>query len=260
MEDPFAEPADTREAILGAAFRALCEHGYAELTIKRIGEEFDKSPSLVYHHYDGKDELLVDLLEFLLDRFESALSADAFDLPPRTRLDAYVAAMTDPGSVGADHTPDGRFLTALVELRAQAATDEAYRTHFDRSDRVFQTFLEKSVREAAADLDIEGDDSTAGATDRSGTTTDSETPNASGAAAGSRTPTDSDVTGPCAAAGTPDELGPVTPAEVAATLQALSAGAMLRWTTTNDREWVPTVRQGIGRYLTQTLPAVDPEA
>jgi len=152
MKDPFAEPADTRQAILGAAFRALCEHGYADLTIKRIGEEFDKSPSLVYHHYDGKDELLVDLLEFLLDGFEESVSSDAFDLTPEERLDAYVAATIDPlDSIAGEHGPDGRFMTVIVELRAQAATDDAYRDHFDRSDRVFGSFLERAVREAAAE-------------------------------------------------------------------------------------------------------------
>jgi len=152
MKDPFAEPADTRQAILGAAFRALCEHGYADLTIKRIGEEFDKSPSLVYHHYDGKDELLVDLLEFLLDGFEESVSSDAFDLTPEERLDAYVAATIDPDSIAGEHGPDGRFMTVIVELRAQAATDDAYRDHFDRSDRVFGSFLERAVREAAAEV------------------------------------------------------------------------------------------------------------
>ncbi len=232
MEDPFTEPADTREAILGAAFRALCEHGYADLTIQRIGEEFDKSPSLVYHHYDGKDELLVDLLEFLLDGFESALSADAFDLPPRARLDTYVAAMTNPSDTDSGNAPDGRFLTAVVELRAQAATDDAYRAHFDRSDRVFQTFLEQSVREAAATIDADA------ATD----------PDAD-------TAIDADVQ--AARSPTADM---VTPAEVAATLQALASGAMLRWATTNDHDWIPSVRRGIDRYLETTLPAVDPDA
>ena len=228
MEDPFAEPADTREAILGAAFRALCEHGYADLTIQRIGEEFDKSPSLVYHHYDGKDELLVDLLEFLLDGFESALSADAFDLPPRARLDAYITAMTDPTETQPGAAPDGRFLTAVVELRAQAATDDAYQAHFDRSDRVFQTFLEKSVREAAAAIDADAR-ATAGDDD----------------AATTRSPAAGDT---------------VSPIEVAATLQALASGAMLRWATTNDHDWIPSVRRGADRYLEATLPVVDPNA
>jgi AcrR family transcriptional regulator len=218
MNDPFAEPTDTRQAILGAAFRALCEHGYADLTISRIGEEFDKSPSLVYHHYEGKDELLVDLLGFLLDGFEASMSREEFDLTPRERLDAYLAATTDPGSVDDEYAPDAQFLTVIVELRAQAASDDAYRDHFDRSDRVFETFLERAVREAAADLDAE-------------------------------VPADASGDAP-----------PVTPAEVAATLQTLAAGGMLRWATSADRGWVDHARRGGRRYLETMLPRVDVDA
>jgi AcrR family transcriptional regulator len=225
MHDPFAEPTDTRQAILGAAFRALCEHGYADLTISRIGEEFDKSPSLVYHHYDGKDDLLVDLLGFLLDGFEASMSTGEFDMTPRERLDAYVAATTDPGSVDDEYAPDAQFLSAIVELRAQAASDDAYRDHFDRSDRVFEAFLERSVREAAA-LDAAG----------------------SGDARAGERPPDA------------DERAIITPAEVASTLQTLATGGMLRWATTADRDWVDDTRRGARRYLETMLPRVDAEA
>jgi AcrR family transcriptional regulator len=224
MNDPFAEPTDTRQSILGAAFRALCEHGYADLTISRIGEEFDKSPSLVYHHYEGKDDLLVDLLEYLLDGFETSVSAGEFDMAPRERLDAYLAATTDPESVDGEHAPDSQFLSVLVELRAQAATDDAYRDHFERSDRVFEAFLERTVREAAADVDA-----------------------ASGGADGD--PESGDVAD-----------GDVAPAEVAATLQTLATGGMLRWATTGDRGWVEDTRRGVRRYLETALPRVDAEA
>ncbi|MEF8774483.1 MAG: helix-turn-helix domain-containing protein, partial [Halobacteriales archaeon] len=54
-----ADAEDTDEALMAATYRALCEHGYADLTIQQIGAEFEKSTSLLYHHYDGKDELLV---------------------------------------------------------------------------------------------------------------------------------------------------------------------------------------------------------
>lgn len=220
MHDPFAEPGDTRQAILGAAFRALCDHGYADLTISRIGEEFDKSPSLVYHHYDGKDELLVDLLEFLLDGFEASVSAGEFDLSPRERIDAYLAAMTDPESIDDEYAPDAQFLTAIVELRAQAANDEAYRDHFDRSDRVFGSFLERSVHEAAVAA-AEPDRARAGSGD------------------------------------SPED--PVTAAEVASTLQTLATGGMLRWATTADRGWADDTRMGASRFLEAMLPRVVPE-
>jgi len=248
MDDPFAEPSDTRQAILGAAFRALCEHGYANVTIKRIGDEFDKSPSLVYHHYDGKDDLLIDLLEYLLDEFEASIAdgsaaespggeeqsagsdADApseippeevFDRSAREQLDGYLTAAVDPKSLDEAYAPDARFVTVMNELRSQAANDEAYREHFDRSDRVFGEYLERIVREAAVDASRE---------DAAASPVDAE------AAGGDRS---------------------VAASEVASTLQTFATGAMFRWATTNDRAWVPESRAGIDRYLESVLPLVE---
>lgn len=231
MNDPFAEPSDTRQAILGAAFRALCEHGYANVTVQRIGDEFDKSPSLVYHHYDGKDDLLIDLLGFLLDEFEASIadgavagSAErddapeiaperAFDRSAREQLDGYLTAAVDPASLDDPYAPDARFVTVMTELRSQAANDEAYRDHFDRSDRVFGEYLERLVREAAAEVPEDG-----------------------GEAAAERA---------------------VDAAEVAATLQTFATGGMFRWATTNERGWVADSRAGIDRYLETMLPLVE---
>ena len=244
MDDPFAEPSNTRQAILGAAFRALCEHGYANVTIQRIGDEFDKSPSLVYHHYDGKDDLLIDLLGFLLDEFEASIAdgagaessdegaeptdegaagagdlpemaREAFDRSARDQLDDYLSASVDPASLDGAYAPDARFVTVMTELRSQAASDEAYRDHFDRSDRVFGEYLERLVREAAAEV--------------------------------------SDADGADAA----DDERTVTAAEVAATLQTFATGGMFRWATTNEKDWVADSRAGIDRYLEATLPIVE---
>ncbi|VTT87832.1 Transcriptional regulator, TetR family [Halorubrum sp. DM2] len=254
MDDPFAEPSDTRQAILGAAFRALCEHGYANVTIQRIGDEFDKSPSLVYHHYDGKDELLIDLLEYLLDQFEASIadgSAEssegdapskgdepsecrdgtagerteiapeaAFDRSARDQLDGYLTAAVDPDSLNDEYAPDAQFVTVMTELRAQAASDAAYRDHFDRSDRVFGAYLERLVREAATEAQRD-DEST-------------------------------ETAGPGGEA--------VDPGEVAATLQTFATGGMFRWATTGDRGWTTPSRTGIDRYLETVLPRVDPDA
>ena len=238
MDDPFAEPSNTRQAILSAAFRALCEHGYASVTIQRIGDEFDKSPSLVYHHYDGKDDLLLDLLGFLLDEFEASVAdgavtepsdgdtapagddvsemapEEAFDRSAREQLDGYLTAAVDPASLDDPYAPDERFVTVMTELRSQAASDEAYRDHFDRSDRVFGEYLERLVREAAAEVSRE-------------------------------------------AAEAPDGEEAVTASEVAATLQTFATGGMFRWATTNDEAWVAGSRAGIDRYLEAMLPLVE---
>jgi AcrR family transcriptional regulator len=130
------DPSDTRGAIMAATFRALSTHGYADLTIQGIGDEFEKSKSLLYHHYDGKDELLLDFLEFMLDRFEESVPPAEPDAP-----DELLDAILDHVLLAAD---DGDFFGAMVELRAQAAHDPAYREHFTKSDA--------SHREGLADL------------------------------------------------------------------------------------------------------------
>jgi AcrR family transcriptional regulator len=133
--DPFADTQsgdETRVALMEATYEALSKHGYADLTIERIGEAFGKSPSLIYHHYDSKDALLVDFLEFMLDRFESDVALDDGD-----RADAQLQALLDHAL--ADPIDDDRYAmtSAITELRAQAPHDETYREHFTRSDRFF---------------------------------------------------------------------------------------------------------------------------
>lgn len=137
MEELFSdEPDDTREAIMQATYHALCRHGYAGLTIQRIGDEFSKSKSLLYHHYDGKDELLLDFLAFMLSYYEETLPEQSYD-DARDHLEAILDHALAPDR-GAERD---EYAAAIVELRAQAATDENYHEHFSRSDRFFRDRL-----------------------------------------------------------------------------------------------------------------------
>ncbi|WP_435145985.1 TetR/AcrR family transcriptional regulator [Halobaculum sp. P14] len=123
------DPANTREAIMRATFFALCEHGYADLTIQRIGDHFDKSKSLLYHHYDSKDDLLLDFLSFTLDRFQASVpdaDADGPEARLETVFDRILAEDVDDDQIG--------FLEAMTELRAQAAHDDEFRDLFTEHD------------------------------------------------------------------------------------------------------------------------------
>ena len=151
--DPFdGDPADTREAIMRATYEALCEHGYAGLTVQRIGDEFPKSKSLLYHHYDGKDDLLLDLLEYMLDHYRETLPRSDEGTDPETRLHELIDYV-----LAADRDEDrAAFRSAIVELRAQATHDPAYRDHFTESDRFFQDRIAAVVeRGAFRDVDPE---------------------------------------------------------------------------------------------------------
>ena len=113
--DAFEDPDSTREEILAAAYRALCAHGYADLTVDRIGDEFEKSVSLIYHHYDGKYDLLLACLEFMLEDYRADTDAGP-PADPRGALECLCDWL-----LFADSPPEDRqFVRALVELRGQA--------------------------------------------------------------------------------------------------------------------------------------------
>lgn len=132
IEGLFDDPNGTREEIMEATYEALCQHGYADLTIQRIGDEFPKSKSLLYHHYDSKDALLLDFLAYMLEHFETSVPRQ--DHPDAA---AHLQAVFD--HVLPDELDEGprEFTSAMVELRAQAAHDPEYREHFTRSTRFF---------------------------------------------------------------------------------------------------------------------------
>jgi AcrR family transcriptional regulator len=132
--DPFqSAPENTRTEIMQATYEALREHGYSGLTIDRIDEKFPKSKSLIYQHYGGKDDLLVGLLAFLLERFEESVPADETDNPQHRLRELLDHAI--PETPGSEWT---EFAQAMTELRAQAAHDDAYREQFTRTDRFFR--------------------------------------------------------------------------------------------------------------------------
>lgn len=130
----FQDPDGTREEILEATFYALRQHGYADLTISKIGDEFDKSQSLIYHHYDNKDELLVDLLEYMLEQMEKQVPL------PSESPEEYIRIIVDE-IFGSTSDDDIEFSQAVIELRAQAAHDDDYSRLFRRSDE----FIRKQI-------------------------------------------------------------------------------------------------------------------
>ena len=134
LSDIFDEPTDTQEAVMTATYRALRAHGYTGLTIQRIADEFPKSKSLLYHHYDSKDDLLLEFLEFMLDHFESSVPSSEYDDAASHLRGILEYVFPDE----ADFDDERReFTSAMVELQAQAAHDPAYREHFTRSSRFF---------------------------------------------------------------------------------------------------------------------------
>ena len=129
---------NVREEIMSATYEALCEHGYTDLTAQNIADRTDKSKSLLFYHYDSKEDLVADFVEYLLERYDERVE-NSRDLPPVERLAAFV----DWFLYSPDDEERASFHTALLELRTQAPYNERYREQLRKSDDKLRETLEE---------------------------------------------------------------------------------------------------------------------
>ncbi|WP_324758968.1 TetR/AcrR family transcriptional regulator [Haloarcula sp. GH36] len=157
---PFSdEPGDSREAIMQATFCALQEHGYAGLSIQRIADQAELSKSTFYHHFDGKDDLLLSFLEYILDTFDQLFQLESSG-DPHNDLKTFMSLIL--GDLPhAEELPDrDAALRAYVELRAHAVRTPEFRAKFTETDHRFTdrvaTIIEEGIDEGVfADVDPE---------------------------------------------------------------------------------------------------------
>ena len=148
---------DADEPTMRATCRALSDRGYANLTMQAIADEADVSKAALHYHYDSKQELLASFQAYLGDRFLARVRAADTDGPADERLASVLdAALSPPES---DDLAD--LQTALLELKAQAPYEPAFREQSRIFDEDFRTLLtdilETGVAEGTfrADLDPE---------------------------------------------------------------------------------------------------------
>jgi len=144
---------DAAEEIMCATHRALCAHGYADLTMQDIADESTKSKAALHYHYDSKHDLLCAFLEFLYDRFVER-TADIEAADPHAELLALVdVVLRKPES-----EPEA-FETAVLEIRAQAPYEPGFRERLSRFEEYlvaeFTEVLEAGIEDGTFAADVE---------------------------------------------------------------------------------------------------------
>lgn len=135
---------ETRAAIMQATYRALCKHGYANLTTQAIADEFDKTKAVLHYHYDTKEDLLVSFFDYLLDQFLEDIEIETIDDPKEQLLalvDALLFGKDDVSSE--DHW---EYHTALLEVRAQAPHNGIYRAQLTRNYRSLHQIMTSIIQ------------------------------------------------------------------------------------------------------------------
>jgi TetR/AcrR family transcriptional repressor of nem operon len=137
---------DTATEILEATYRALCQHGYADLTLEDIAIEADRSKATIHYYYDSKENLFLEFLDFLYDRYTAKLpSVDGGT--PYEQLSALLETVLTNG----DAAPDQEFRTALLEVKAQAPYNDAIQTRLSSFD---ETLFERVQTIVTAGIEV----------------------------------------------------------------------------------------------------------
>jgi len=137
---------DTHDAIMGATYHALCKHGYANLTMQDIADEFDKSRSLLHYHYDTKEELMLAFVDNIVGWIGERLAESETEEPLERLSEAIDGFVIEPGEEERE-----TFALALVELRVQAVHNEKFReklaTHYERNVEAIAEIVADGIEE-----------------------------------------------------------------------------------------------------------------
>jgi AcrR family transcriptional regulator len=143
------------DEILDATWRALCTHGYADLTMQDIADETTKSKAALHYHYDSKLDLLETFLDHVADRFMERVTdaAAAADGDGAERLCAVIDAALSPPEKGDIEDMQ----TALLELKAQSPHEPTFRERIRESDEQFRDLLADIIAEGVDDGSLRED-------------------------------------------------------------------------------------------------------
>jgi AcrR family transcriptional regulator len=135
---------DSKDEIMEATYKALCKHGYADLSIQNIADESEKGKSLIYYHYDNKQELMKAFMDHMKEEIKSRQQKVKGE-EPLDKLD-YMLDMY----LGIESDKMWEFQKAFQEFRAQAQHNPEFRKKFQEIDEIVKKDTVEIMRQAQA--------------------------------------------------------------------------------------------------------------
>ena len=120
----------SKEEVMEATFRALCEHGFANLSINKIADKFRKGKSLIYYHFEDKEDLMLSFMDTMQEQLEKDYK-ELKDLEPEKAIDKLLDK-----ALGIESEEKWESQKAFQEFRIQAHHNEKFQKKFQEIDRV----------------------------------------------------------------------------------------------------------------------------
>lgn len=132
-----------------ATAEAFRKHGYADLSIQKIADEFGSGKSLIYYRFDDKEDLMQSFLNYLKQEIEEEIGSIR---DSDNRLDMFLSM-----ALG-DEPEMWEFRKALFELRGRAPYNQKFAEKFQEMDELLleeiEQILEGRTSEPAEDSEL----------------------------------------------------------------------------------------------------------
>lgn len=144
-----ADPVDTKQKILDAAFRCLASEGYAALSIREIAKEAGVNSALINYHFGTKEQLVIDVLDAANQRL-LARQAAMYERPiSAAEKWAQASAFYD------DDLASG-FVRVQSELLAASMANESLRAKFLPRVVAWRQLIEAAAQESLLAFEASG--------------------------------------------------------------------------------------------------------
>lgn len=140
-----ADDEDTHDALMQATYRTLAAEGYDALSLRAVADRADRSRGLVHYHFDSKQDLVLSLLDYLLDRLEGDVESSVWSDP-----EAAMRSVLERVGYGPTDGDAGAYYRAIFALRGQAPFDPAIR---ERLTRNYRTLIDRLAAIVEAGID-----------------------------------------------------------------------------------------------------------
>jgi len=130
------------EDLMEAVHEAVVEHGYKDLSISKIAENYSKGKSNIYHHYDRKEDLMLSFLDHLKNCMEKEICMK--NGSPEEELDEMLEKMLGIGR------ENWEFRKAVLEMKSEAPFNDRFSEKITEIDNRMIEKLAKKLEELDA--------------------------------------------------------------------------------------------------------------
>lgn len=116
---------DSKKDIMEATYKALSDHGYSGISIKKIADEAGIGKSAIYYHFEDKEELMLEFLDHMIEN--TCRKPEQKD--PEKGLDKLIDR-----ALGIENEEEWELQKAFLELKAQAPRNEKFQKKFRKAD------------------------------------------------------------------------------------------------------------------------------